>query len=259
MRFHWKRFHWKQEGYMAKKWSGDGRFLLPAKQIEPYRLWFEFLKIAHVDPNISVDYDFYADWGPFWELSFNEWWTEDRCRTLFAVDAGVRVLDVGTSIDIDKDAIVVRLPLNKDSTETLEEVRKLLKQRNAGVKCDQVGQGRFGLSEGYQKGFLKYLNKANLMLRLYGIWLKNADEKGRLGKTAVEFYDWAMKRNALIKDKVYKLTPPEFPEGVKAFAKAVKAKDTTPYENERRAFDRYIDKAKKLATNAGAGVFPGRW
>jgi len=29
---------------MNERWSGDGRFYLPARQVAPYRLWFEFLK-----------------------------------------------------------------------------------------------------------------------------------------------------------------------------------------------------------------------
>jgi hypothetical protein len=133
---------------MAEKWSGDGQYYLPARQIEPYRLWFEFLKLAHVDPDVTVDYDFYADWGQFWEMSFKEWWSGDRWRTLFAVDAGVRVLEGGHTIQSDSQAIVVRLPLNKDQSETLKEVQKLLLERKAGVRFDQIEQGRFGLSEG---------------------------------------------------------------------------------------------------------------
>lgn len=61
---------------------------MPARQVEPYRLWFEFLKLAHIDPEIHVDYDHYADWGPFWEMSFNHWWSGARWRGLFAVLPG---------------------------------------------------------------------------------------------------------------------------------------------------------------------------
>ena len=32
---------------MAKAWSGDGTYVLPARKVEPYRLWFEFLKLAY--------------------------------------------------------------------------------------------------------------------------------------------------------------------------------------------------------------------
>jgi hypothetical protein len=246
---------------MAEKWSGDGRFYLPARQIEPYRLWFEFLKLAHVDPDVAVDYDFYADWGPFWDMSFNDWWSGERWQTLFAVDAGVRVVSGRDTIQSDSQAIVVRLPLNKDPSDTLKEVQTLLQQHKAGIRFDQIDQGRFGLSVGYEKGFLKYLDRANFMLRLYGLWLKNADldKKVRVGRTALEFYDWAKGRDDLIRKRGYRYRRPMFPGAVRTFAEGVKAGESISVHDERRAFTRYLAKAKMLVTNAGAGTFPGRW
>ena len=32
---------------MAKSWAGYGTYVLPARKVEPYRLWFEFLKLAY--------------------------------------------------------------------------------------------------------------------------------------------------------------------------------------------------------------------
>ena len=40
---------------MDERWSGDGTYYLPARQVEPYRLWFEFLKQAHRDADIEID------------------------------------------------------------------------------------------------------------------------------------------------------------------------------------------------------------
>jgi len=111
---------------MSQKWSGDGMFYVPARQIEPYRLWFEFLKQAHRDPEITIDYDFYVEWGNFWDKSFNEWWAGKTWRTLFAVDASVRVLDETDNIKNDGHAIIVRLPLGKDPKETLKDVQQPL-------------------------------------------------------------------------------------------------------------------------------------
>ena len=111
---------------MSEKWSGDGRYYLAARSVEAYRLWFEFLKQAHRDKDIAVDYEFYADWGNFWEQSFSEWWAGETWRTLFAVDTAVRVLDESESIKNDDTAIVVRLSLSKDIKETLKDVQQLL-------------------------------------------------------------------------------------------------------------------------------------
>lgn len=124
-----------------------------------------------------------------------------------------------------------------------------------------MDQGRFGLSAGYEKGFLKYLDWANFMLRLYGLWLKNVDldKKGRIARTAVEFYDWAKRRDDLMRQRGYKYSRPLFPYAVRAFAEGVNGGDSITGSDERRAFMRYLAKAKMLAANAGAGTFPGKW
>lgn len=246
---------------MPEKWSGDGTYYLPARQVEPYRLWFEFLKLAHTDPEIEVDYDHYADWGPFWDMTFNDWWSGARWRELFAVDAGVRVLEEGEHIESDEHAIIVRLPLSKDPRETLADVQQLLVQHNAGVKFDTVTRGKFALSDGYEKAFLKYLDRANFMLRLYRIWLKNADldKKGRVRQTAVEFYDWAKTRDDLIRERGYKYSRPMFPFSVRTYAEGIMAGDAMAGSDDRRQFMRYLAKARNLASNAALGVFPGKY
>ncbi len=108
---------------------------------------------------------------------------------------------------------------------------------------------------------MKYLDRANFMLRLYGLWLRNVDldKKGRIGRTAVEFYDWAKSRDDLIRERGYNYGRPMFPSAVRAFAEGVKAGDDMTGSDDRRAFMRYLAKAKMLAANARAGTFPGRW
>lgn len=246
---------------MGEKWSGDGQFYLPARQVEPYRLWFEFLKQAHRDPAVSVDYEFYADWGNFWEQSFNDWWAGATWRTLFAVDTAVCVLDESESIKNDDTAIVVRLPLGKDPRETLKDVQQLLEQHGAGTKLETVAQGKFKLSEGYEKAFLKYMDRANFMLRLYRIWLDNAemDKRGRVKQTAVQFYEWAKQRDDMIRAKNYKLSRPMFPFAVKTYAEAILAGEDITDSNDQRQFMRYLKKARSLANNAAMGEFPGKY
>lgn len=246
---------------MSEKWSGDGKFHLPARQVEPYRLWFEFLKQAHRDTDVEVDYEFYADWGNFWDKSFSEWWAGATWRTLFAVDTSVRVLDESESINNDEQAIVVRLPLGKDIRDTLKDVQQLLEQHNAGTKLETVAQGKFRLSDGYEKAFLKYVSQANFMLRLYRIWLDNVglNKKGRVKATAVQFYEWAKKRDDMIREKNYKLTRPMFPFAVRTFALAIIAGEDITNSDEQRQFMRYLKKARNLANNAARGEFPSRY
>lgn len=243
-----------------KKWSGDGRFYLPARQIEPYRIWFEFLKLADTDPNLCIDDDLYADWGDFRGQSFNDWWSSETWRKLFAVDAGVRVLEETETVTNDQTAIVVRLPLAKDPKETLKDVAELLEQHHADRRLNRVPQGKFALTDGYERGFLKYLPQAQLMLHLYCIWLshQDLDGKGRVGQTAVDFITWARARDDLIKTRGYEYRRPLIPFAVRQFADDIMA-GYNLNTNDRRAFMRYLQKAKRLAANAAMGSFPGKW
>jgi hypothetical protein len=242
------------------EWSGDGRYFLPARQVEPYRLWFEFLKLADTDPELTVDPVHYADWGDYGTQSFTNWWSGETWRRLFAVDAAVRVLDVGELVVADETAIVVRLPLGRDRKETLRDIMDLLDQHGADHRLASSPNGKFALTEGYEKGFLKYLPQARLMLRLYRIWLSHQDleGKGRIGKTAVDFITWARTRDGMIKSKGYKYERPLIPYSIGQFADDVIA-GQYPDDNHRRAFLRYLKKAQSLAGNAAAGTFPGKW
>ena len=80
------------------------------------------------------------------------------------------------------------LVLPEDIKETLRDVQQLLEQHGAGTKLDTVAQGKFKLSDGYEKAFLKYMDRANFMLRLYRIWLDNErmDKRKRAKATAVQ-------------------------------------------------------------------------
>ena len=244
---------------MVKKWSGDGTYYLPARQVEPYRLWFEFLKQAHRDPEIEVDYRHYEGWGNFWDQEFGEWWSGATWRKLFAIDAGVRVLDEAEQFINDEQSITVRLPLGKDPKETLKDVKQLLEQHDAGIKLSNIVQGKFALSEGYELGFLKYLHQANFMLRLYKIWLDNAELEGKNShaQTAVEFTKWARTRTQLIEDNNYNYPDPVFPIAVETYADEYELGIDTSDLNDRRQYIRYFDKARNLARNAAVGIFPG--
>lgn len=245
---------------MVKKWSGDGTYYLPARQVEPYRLWFEFLKQAHRDPEIGVNYEHYEEWGNFWDQEFGDWWSGATWRSLFAVNAGVRVFDFDDTPSDDENALLVRLPLNKDPKHTLKDIEELLQQHEAGIRLGDANQGKFALSAGYERAFLKYLPKVRVMLRCYTYWLDNLDFKNteRTSKTAIDFYTWAKSRDDLILGRGYKYNRPDIPYAVGEFAKQLIANEK-PDEDHKRAFKRYLQKARKIARNAAGGVFPGKY
>jgi hypothetical protein len=241
-----------------RKWSGDGRFFLPARRIEPYRLWFEFLKAADRDPDISVDEDFYAEWGDYKTLTFNQWWTSERFRSLFAVDAGVRVLNADEAVVSSRSAITVTLPLSRDPQETIKDVKELLQQHGASIVLRDAPQGKFAFTEGYEAGFIKYLKEAQYMLRIYQAWLDNAHlpEKERLLKTAEVVVAWTKKRVSYLKSKnAPRENYPYINSALDVYVANVQGGRAGGYN--RMVLLRYLKKARQRAQNAAVGIFPG--
>jgi len=264
---------------MAEAWSGDGRYFLPARKVEPYRLWFEYLKLAMKDSDISIDRDFYRDWGDVENTDFDKWWGGSTWRNLFAIDTSVRLLETDENLPKGDPSLVVRLPLGKDIKDTLRDVQQLLEEHDAGVKFEDVPKGRFSLSEGFEKGFLKKMNRARLMLRLYGGWLdhREKDVKERTQLAATDVYDWATAWNNKIRERKWKReltfipecftyyvenglrgTPIRMPENASDKVQRMYVAAADP-ENARRQVQRYIQKARKIAENVGRGDFPGKY
>lgn len=104
---------------MPRKWKGDDTHRLPAQQVEPYRLWFEFLKLAAKDPDVQLDRHLYRAWGDFENQKFSEWWSE-HWRSLFALDIGVRlIVDPAEVLAEGDQCLIVRLPLYQAKQKTL--------------------------------------------------------------------------------------------------------------------------------------------
>ena len=132
---------------MANRWKGDESKLLPVQQVEPYRLWFEFLKLAHKDPDISVNKKLYAAWDDVENEKFDVWWSS-HWRDLFAVDIGVREYDPGGKTKPSEGELVVRLPLYQDPRRTVAQVKELLTRHQASARLYNMVEGQFRLHVG---------------------------------------------------------------------------------------------------------------
>ena len=247
--------------------------------MEPYRLWFEFLKLAFTDPCVNVDKDFYRDWGDIEGQDFDSWWAGATWRELFAIEGEVRLIgdDETITSNAPQSSLAVKLPLGKPIKETLADVEALLQEHSAGANLSTIPKGRFSLSAGVEQGFLKHMNKARSMLRLYGYWLahQGKDDKTRLA--AIDYHDWAVGRLANIEKWGWEdeKRKPHLPRSIENFVGYIrdpgnpkwlemhthKGKDTFPNypEYARLSVARYIRKARKLASNVGRGEFPGKY
>src|SRR5262245_10937993 len=131
---------------MQKRFRGDDSHRLPALQREPYRLWFEFLKLASRDPDIHINDAHYKAWGSFRDQDFKDWW-EEHWRPLFSVAIGVRVLGAADELG-DQGGLVVSIPLHQGQKRTLDQIQALLAERGAGAKQKNMPPGQFSLKVG---------------------------------------------------------------------------------------------------------------
>lgn len=263
--------------YRPKKpFRGDASHLLPAQKIEPYRLWFEFLKLALKDQTLTVDKAFYEPWGPVADADFDDWWVS-HWQDLFAVDIGVRVC--GRDERANDRELLVKVPLYQHKARTLRQLGELLDQHGVGDRLIDIPPGQFGLSVGVSADghpthpsirFLRNLPKVRLLLHLYRYWLEGQGlgDRRRLEQTAMRYFKWADAWNT----KIEKTSRPriEIPHAISAYVAFLEQRgnrkriplselNDTDVPNHRRQIKRYIRKALHIAGNVARGEFPGRY
>lgn len=257
-----------------KKFKGDEEHRLPAQQIEPYRLWFEFLKLAKKDPSIKIKASIYRSWGNIEDADFRIWW-EDNWRKLFAVDIGVSLFNPETDLSNLKDReLIVRIPLYQDSKRSISQISELLKANGASERLKDMADGQFRLRVGEEghpsTRFLRNLPKVRLLLNIYRFWLSHPDlsDKERLEQTAISYFEWADGWNKKIKDKKWKRSLIDVPYALSVYVQYLKSrgskKKISLYGSEhgdvsdhRRQVARYIRKSRQIAENVAEGQFPG--
>ena len=103
-------------------------------QAEPYRLWFEYLRVARNSSLASVrealrhSEAFYAPWGNVMTVQFDAWWKEQG--HLFKEKYAVRRLAPG-ELPSDPNALVVEIPLIKSPTVLLQRIAKIVHDASA--------------------------------------------------------------------------------------------------------------------------------
>jgi hypothetical protein len=273
-----------REAMMGRtRFRGDDKHRLPAQKIEPYRLWFEFLKLASKDPNIIVDKQRYAPWGDYQAADFDEWWGA-HWRELFAVDIGVGPYDENMHGQADASLVLV-IPLYQDRALTLRQVNEFLVDHHAGERLADMRQGKFQLSIGNTTSthpihpatrFLRNLTKVRLLLKIYQFWsdAEATDERQRLEETAVRYFEWAKRwNNKIDKKKTEKksvhVNKIELPASISRYVAYLEVRGTRTRisqdalagwsDDSRRQVKRYLLKARRIAANVARGEFPGRY
>ncbi|CUH60905.1 hypothetical protein [Thalassobacter stenotrophicus] len=148
-----------------------------------YRLWFEFLKMAHKEPNLqaglAASNGFYEQWGDVRDQLFDPWWREHK--HLF----GTTYVQEVQSVSAADNVMYVAIPLNQPATRSVSDVKALIEDKQRAklieqgqdpetVKSLSAAFGKYSFTQGVEiRG--KVLYEIQLM---YGIWQE-------LGKPAV--------------------------------------------------------------------------
>ena len=259
-----------------KKFKGDDEYQLPAHQIEPYRLWFEFLKLAKRDSSLKIKASIYRSWGNIEEVDFRIWW-EQNWRKLFAVDIGVSLFNPEADSARQKDReLIVRIPLYQDPKRSLSQISELLKANGASERLKDMAEGQFRLQVGNEghpsTRFLRNLPKVRLLLNIYRFWLSHEGigEKERLERTAISYFEWADGWNKKVREKKWNRSLIDVPYALSVYVQYLKSrgdrKKVKLYESQlgdvsdhRRQVARYIRKARQIAGNVAEGRFPGEY
>jgi hypothetical protein len=234
-----------------KAFSGDFERELPKGKIEPYRLWFEYLKFALQEP-----------WHDVLNSDFDEWWPS-HWKPLFTVTASVKVIDTREQIveAIDDDSFIFLRILKKGGRNRIErDVKSLLKGRLATGREIDSPRPQFGISAARSINYrsLRAMLKFLQLFRLH----KNVED-------ATEAYcNWAKAWNEKVKEQnrpqVY------IPQPLSTFCNAIeehrkdqaksrrRIKQSVHYNNCRSDVMRLLRKAQIVVRNVERGVFPGR-
>ena len=214
---------------------------------EAFRLWFEYLKLAHKSRKVDVkraienSSDFYSDWDMNSDIKFDEWWKSHA--HLFEEKYTIRALKAG-ELPNDPDALIIEVPLTLAPSVLLERIKDIVhmaseKKERTSKKGKKRASSNFKLSDGAEPK----LDAVREMLTVYrDVHLTNPRLRGeKLLDACHSFYlgrknkRWAKIPLALMPDT----------DGDKVRA--------------MRNMRRYIQKAEKVLLNVASGEFPGSY
>jgi hypothetical protein len=216
---------------------------------EAFRLWFEYLKLAHTSADkriksaLIVSEPFYSPWQISKANRFDDWWKAHS--QLFEERLLVRALKLG-EVPSDMNSLVVEIPLTQSPTILTKRVSELIRiafeeRRHDTKKSKKAPTAHYKLSEGAEPK----LDAVREMLTIYrDVYLPNKSLRGeKLLAAAHRFYlgrknkRWAKVPMPLLYD----------PNSGDDTARAM------------RNLRRYIQKAEKILLNVARGQFPGRY
>jgi hypothetical protein len=247
---------------VRKAFSGDLVDELPRGKMEPYRLWFEYLKFALKTQPGRVNRKFYESWGNVETEDFDEWFKKNW-KKLFAVPASVTLI---TSIEDanhafnEEDVLLIKItnkaPIRRQIADFTKALASQKRKKVSSEKSPryQISSKR-SMSLDLLRAMLKFLqllqvnNDIEVASKAYFKWAKDWNEK-------IEQKKW--KRQEIFVPRPIKNLSEradEFEEEQKK--STVKVKRWEEYNSARSDVNRLKRKAEKVVSNVSKGIFPG--
>jgi len=216
-----------------------------ATKLSAYRLWFEYLRVAHqsADPAVkkalAKSRDFYAPWGMDSGCKWNDWWKSHS--HLFEEKYAVRQLHHG-EVPRDPNALLIEVPLTQPPTVLAKRVKEIIQAAfDAHELKERKGRRKATATYRLTEGSELKIDAVREMLTVYrDVYLKNPRLRGKelLEATYSHYRGRRIKKYAEIP---FALRPDADGDRVRAM----------------RNLRRYIQKAEKVLLNAAKGQFPG--
>lgn len=175
---------------VRKAFSGDLVDELPRGKMEPYRLWFEYLKFALKTQPGRVNRKFYESWGNVETEDFDEWFKKNW-KKLFAVPASVTLI---TSIEDanhafnEEDVLLIKItnkaPIRRQIADFTKALASQKRKKVSSEKSPryQISSKR-SMSLDLLRAMLKFLqllqvnNDIEVASKAYFKWAKDWNEK----------------------------------------------------------------------------------
>ncbi len=201
---------------------------------DSYRIWFEFYKLALQNKSLKVNKSFYDQWGDdVISMKFDDWW---KSHSKLFVQPIVKVVKSEDEIE-SPWGILIEVPMNKSITETLSDIKDILKNHEkTNKKNKRLLIGKYTFSENSEpklKSIKEFLNVYK------NVYLKMDNPKGQKFYEEVIRYYTSRKKNSKI--------PPQLVDVNNGNTSAI------------RTLGRWIQKAKQIESNVAVGEFPGKY
>lgn len=209
---------------------------------QPFRLWFEFYKLALKNPDLQSEIkkskDFYSAWGNIENIKYDTWYASNK--HLFADQLAIKISDNPIS-ELDPEYLHLKIPKNWSITKILKELKINLIGKvglvTTGKKHKNLPKALYRITHGKE---LKTTNMNFALVVYRDVYLKlNKPPINQEFIDEVHKFYRSRKRNKKIPSTM-------------GFEGNIIHKDTV-----ERTLRRYIQKAKLLEKNAALGTFPG--